>query len=332
MKNRNIRLGWLSALLIMCVAGCSPNPSTPLENIVIGTETVAHASPVWVAENKGYFREEGLRVEIREFESGRTALQTMLDAEGIDIVTAAQTPVVYNSFKRNDYSIIGNMMYSDNDLKILARQDRGIRAPSDLLGKTVGITAGSSGHFFLGLFLAINRLPIAGVNIIDREATRLPQALIEGEADAIVTWEPHIYTARKALGDNAIVLPGGGVYREEFYLVARKDFIGKRPEVVKRFLRAIEKGEEFILKDKKTAMQIVRERLKLDREILDATWDDLQFKLILNQSILVALEDEARWAIRNKLTSATKAPNYLDYIYADALKAVKPEAVKIAGK
>jgi NitT/TauT family transport system substrate-binding protein len=47
---------------------------------------------------------------------------------------------------------------------------------------------------------------------------------------------------------------------------------------------------------------------------------------------LLSLEDGARWAIRNKFTDATKVPNYLDYIYVDALKEVNPSAVKMAGK
>jgi hypothetical protein len=40
---------------------------------------------------------------------------------------------------------------------------------------------------------------------------------------------------------------------------------------------------------------------------------------------------EARWAIRNRLTDASKVPNYLGYVHIDAMKAVKPEAVQIAG-
>jgi len=44
---------------------------------------------------------------------------------------------------------------------------------------------------------------------------------------------------------------------------------------------------------------------------------------------LTDLEAEARWAIKNRYTGARKIPDYLDYIYADALKAIKPEAVNI---
>ncbi len=69
----------------------------------------------------------------------------------------------------------------------------------------------------------------------------------------------------------------------------------------------------------------------MDRETLEATWDEGRYGLFLDQSILVSLEDEARWAIENKLTRASRIPNYLNFIYTDALLAVKPNAVTIAG-
>jgi len=163
------------------------------------------------------------------------------------------------------------------------------------------------------------------------EPARLSQALIEGQVDAIVTWEPHIYKARKVLGNKAFLLSSGGIYRTDFYFIARKDFIRNHFEALKRFLRAIEKAEKFIGNNNKAAMDIVVQRLKMDKEILNQTWDSFQFTLFLDQSILTALEDEARWAIRNRLVAATKVPNYLDYIHTDALKATKPEAMSIAG-
>jgi NitT/TauT family transport system substrate-binding protein len=224
------------------------------------------------------------------------------------------------------------MVYSENDIKMLARQDRGINVPADLKGKTVGVTAGSSGHFFLGLFMAYYQMRASDVKTMDMEPARLSQALIEGQVDAIATWEPHIYKTRKKLGDKAFLLSSGGIYRTDFYFIARKEFIRSRFEALKQFLRAIEKAEEFIRKNNKEAADIVAKRLKMEREILNETWDTFQFALFLDQSILTSLEEEARWAIRNRHTDATKVPNYLGYLYTDALKAVKPEAVLIAGE
>jgi len=62
---------------------------------------------------------------------------------------------------------------------------------------------------------------------------------------------------------------------------------------------------------------------------VDALWDDYDYQLTLDQSVLKVLEQEAQWAMENNLTTATKAPDYRNYIYVDTLKKVKPEAVKI---
>ena len=58
-------------------------------------------------------------------------------------------------------------------------------------------------------------------------------------------------------------------------------------------------------------------------------WPTFQFSVTLDQSLLLTLEDETRWAIKNKLTGRTNIPNYLYHIYLDALHAVTPEAVTI---
>lgn len=299
------------------------------KEVVLGCEASLPASPVWIVENKGYFQEMGLDVKIKEFGSGRTALATMLKEGNLDMVTVAQTPVMFNSFNRSDYAIIAAMTCSGNDVKILARRDKGIKTPSDLRGKKVGITKGSTGHFFLAVFLTYSGLELSEVKIIDIEAPNLPQTLADGRVDAISVWEPHILNAKSLLGEKALLLPSEGVFREDFYFVANKDFIENNPEALRSFLKAIEKGEEFIRKQRDESINIICQRLKLDRELTVSIWDDFDFQLMLDQTVLITLEDEARWAIREGFTDKKEIPNYLNFIYMDALEDVKPEAVTI---
>ena len=58
-------------------------------------------------------------------------------------------------------------------------------------------------------------------------------------------------------------------------------------------------------------------------------WAEFSFQLLLDQTILVSMEDEARWAMKEGLTDKKEVPNYLDFIFMDALELVKPEAVTI---
>lgn len=193
----------------------------------------------------------------------------------------------------------------------------------------MGITKGSTGHFFLGLFLAHNDLRLSEVETIDLEAPGLPGALAEGQVDAISTWEPHILNARKLLGEGALLLPGEGIFREDFYFVANRNFMENNPEILKNFLKAIKKGAEFIQKNREESINIVSQRLKLDKELTASVWGDFDFQLMLDQTILITLEDEARWVIREGLTDKKEVPNYLYFIYTDALQDVTPEAVTI---
>jgi len=51
--------------------------------------------------------------------------------------------------------------------------------------------------------------------------------------------------------------------------------------------------------------------------------------LLLDQTMLISLEDIARWAIKEGLTGKNEVPNYLNFIYINTLEAIKPIAVTI---
>lgn len=77
------------------------------------------------------------------------------------------------------------------------------------------------------------------------------------------------------------------------------------------------------------ASQLAAEALKMNVADLKALWPQYRFNLTLDQSLLLALEDESRWAIRNKLIDGADMPNYLNHVALDALKAVSSAAVTI---
>jgi NitT/TauT family transport system substrate-binding protein len=52
-----------------------------------------------------------------------------------------------------------------------------------------------------------------------------------------------------------------------------------------------------------------------------------QGSVLLDQVLVVAMEDQARWIIKNNLTTERETPSFVNYIYVDGLQAVKTEAV-----
>ncbi|MBI5222722.1 MAG: ABC transporter substrate-binding protein [Candidatus Magasanikbacteria bacterium] len=253
------------------------------------------------------------------------------------MVTVAQTPVMFNSFNRSDFAIVSAMVSSYNDVFVLARRDRNITKPGDLRGKKIGLTKGSTGQYFLGLFLSANNIQPFEVEEVDIPAGKLAESITAGAVDAISVWQPHIYNAEKALGDKSVVFPTRKIFREDFYFVPNKSFLQNHSEAITRFLQALIQAEVFIKNDtdpdrdndKDEAVTIVAKRLNLDRAFVASVWGDYQFGLFLDSTIIQTLEKEAQWAIQNKLTDKTEIPKYRDFISVDALRIAAPGKVLI---
>jgi len=318
-------------LAITVLAGCAgvDKPVVPLEKVTIGINaTSLLPALVHITEEKGYFLGEGIDAEIRGYPAGKAALAALFNGE-VDVATVAEMPMVLNSFDRNDFALFVTIVDSAQHLKALARKDRNISAPQDLIGKKVATTIGTTAHFFMATFFTLNGLDTADVEIVDLKPGEMVEAIANGDVDAIFTWEPNILKAQERLGDNAIILPSVVGYQAQFNLASNNDFIENNPELITRIIRALARAEEFTESNRQESIAIVASRLETDTEDIAKIWDVYRFRLSLSQSLIVSLEDAARWAIANNMTDKTAVPNYLDFIYFDGLEAVSPEAVTI---
>jgi len=170
-------------------------------------------------------------------------------------------------------------------------------------------------------------------------------AVVKGEADIAVGPAEFPLVVRAFRKEQIRVI--GSIDKIEFiYVVARRDrgikqisdLKGKRVGTtigtvaefhLGRFLKALVEAEGYVIRNPTEAKAIVQTRQNLDAAYMETIWSQNQYGLTLDQSLIVAMEDEARWMIKNNLTDERQVPNFLDYIYEDALKAVKPEAVNI---
>ena len=112
-------------------------------------------------------------------------------------------------------------------------------------------------------------------------------------------------------------------------MISTDEWITRNPEPVRRFLTSLSQAEDYLFDNPAEARAIVRKRLNLDAAYMESVWSQNQFSLSLDESLILAMEDEARWMIQNNLTAEKHVPNFLDFIYEDALKAIKPAAVNI---
>ena len=306
---------------------CSPQPPAARENLVLGVYTGDFSSLIWVAENMGYFRDEGLDVTIKEFDTGAASGRALLRGE-VEVATGAEFVAVNNIFSDSSIRIISAIAsIKSND--VIARRDHGIQNPVDLRNMKIAVPRGSIAEFYLGKFLLLNKLTLSDVQIVYLQPAQLSEALTQGEVDAAVIWDPFAYDVKAALGQNGVVWTPAAGQNWLLVLLTGDATVNTRPGALEKLLRALFKAEDFIKKNPDRAQTIVAERLKLIMPYLQYAWSRTTYTLSLAQVLLLMMEDEARWMIQNKLTDKTAVPNYLNNIYTGGLLKVNPKAVSI---
>jgi NitT/TauT family transport system substrate-binding protein len=312
-----------------CCSGGKHGPSSPgtREAISIGVPREALGTLVIIAQEKGFFADAGLEVKVVDtYPSGKRALQGMLDGE-VNLTISSEVPLVFRSFERDDFCILATIGTSDNEPRVIARMDHGVEKPADLGGKRIATQRASAVHYFLHLLLL--KHGIADAQLEFMKAEELPQALADGRIDAFCMREPFTSEARHLVGDNAIVFQEPGMYLKTMNLVSLKRLLSERPKAVEKVLRALVRAEEFYRDHREETLKSVADNLQTDVQQLGELLDDVELEVTLSHALVVALEDEARWAIENAFTETQDTPDFQKLMSVDAMRAVKPAAVTV---
>ncbi len=321
---------WKPAILVpvlMALALISWSCSRKMESINFGTVPVAAAALIYVAQDQRFFAANGLSVKIKDYATGTDTTDALLKGD-MDISWVAEFPFVKRALAKEKISIIA-VVDRFSEQYIFGRKDRGINTVADLKGKKIGIPWNTIAEFYLGRFLELNGMNIRDVFFVDVPPPQSMDAITRGSIDGVIAWEPYSSQIRVQLADRAVALPVQSSQPGYGAIVGRNDWISGHPEVVNRFLKSLAQAEDYLTRNPAAAKAILRKWLNYDDAFTETIWSENQFSLSLDQSLIVAMEDEARWMIKNNLTTEKRIPDFLDYIYLDGLKAVKPEAVNI---
>jgi NitT/TauT family transport system substrate-binding protein len=257
---------------------------------------------------------------------GKAALQSVLDNQA-DFATVAETPVMFSVLKGEKIFVIANIEASSLNNAVLARKDAGILTSRDLKGKRIGFTPGTTSDFFLDSLLTANGLTRQEIQPVPLKPEEMQAAIMAKRVDAVSTWNYPLTLIEHQLYPNSTMIYDQEIYTETFNIAAQQDFVKQHPETVKRFLRALIKAEHFVAQYPEAAQTIMSAATKIEQRLIHQVWNAFNYRVVLDQTLLITLEDETRWAMKNKLTDQTIMPDYSHFIYTDSLRSVKPEAV-----
>ena len=125
-------------------------------------------------------------------------------------------------------------------------------------------------------------------------------------------WEQWAEEIKKSMGNQIGTWPGQSGQKYYWLLVTTDAFMEARPGVLERLFRALDQAEKFLKNHPDESIKIIAQWTDLDPASVQAALTRNKCALSFDQSLLITMEDEARWMIRNKLTGQTRVPNYLE--------------------
>ena len=303
--------------------------SGTMEEITVGAPALETNALVYVAEDQNYFKNNGLNVTFKTYDSGGAAVPGLLKNE-TDLALASEFVMANAVFHKDEVQTLGSIDKFEN-MFIIARKDRGIGSISDLKNKRIGVPEGTIADFYLGRYLNLHNMKLYDVTFINIRPDHSAEALAGSDVDAVVTWHPYLDRISNRYKDRITFWPIQSSQLTYWNIISRKDWADSHPDAINRFLLSIAQAVDYTTNQPQGTEMIVQKKLNYSDEYMAAVWPDHQFALSLDQSLVLAMEDEGRWMIDNNLTSEKMIPDFRGNIYTKGLEEVKPESVNIIG-
>jgi ABC-type nitrate/sulfonate/bicarbonate transport system substrate-binding protein len=275
--------------------------------IIVGLSSVNVAFlPVYVTQEKGFFKDEGLEVLLVLFNAGATNVQALVGGD-IQIMGSAFVETIGGrgaGFDIKNFWGICNIMpfqlYSQPDFKSM-KQAKGKRFAISRFGSlTDFLTRATLRHF---------GLDAKDVTILQIGSTPARFAALTAKGvDASIVWFP-VTEIAKAQGYNKL-LDLKEVFPEWPYetFAAKESYLAKERDQVNKFLRAYQRGVKYTLDNKGEAVKIIQKYVKMDPAYAPAGYDEYRDSFPLNGQIAekvipVVIEQELEAGrLKKKLT------------------------------
>lgn len=226
------------------------SPAAALDHVKVAVVSSLSSAPAFVADAKGYFRDEGLDVELVHFDSA-TPIAVAVASGDIDFGSVGLNAAFFTLAHQGILKVVGSGNGEHTGFQgigfILSNQayDAGVHRFEDLRGHSVAITQlGTALQYALDLVLEKHGVALPDVRVLGLQSNQnIASAITGGQADAAVLSGPNIY-ALVSKGDAHLLAwysdelsqsPGDATF------TSAKD-ANERPEMVKHFLAAFRKG------------------------------------------------------------------------------------------
>ena len=305
-------------ILVISLAGCA-TVSTPADapasapantTVRIGTQPWIGYGPWWIAQDQGIFAKYGIEAELIDFVTD-TEVNAAFASGNMDVANVASHTAI--------------KLYANGvELKIVLLEDisnaadamiapSAIATVADLAGKTVAYEEGSTSDLLLHYALAENNMKITDIVAAPMPAADAGAALIAGQVDAAVTYEPYI---SEAINQNADIQPlytaaeRPGLISD--VLAARTQFAEENPDLMRALLKVWDEAVAFLRENPEAGRAIIAEAVGSTPEDLVTAFEGVAFYDLSENQQFLAYDSENAAAVFNDVQSVALAIGLID--------------------
>lgn len=248
------------------------NISTQAESLKVAYNQWAGFAPIFVAAEKGYFKDAGLDVEFVPFPGPGDSLAPLL-AGHLDVSLTTPDNVVAMNANGGDI-VCTYMIDMSNGADALVGKTS-IATPADLKGKRIAATVGEVNHLLLLLALRSAGLTADDVTIVNMNPHDAGAAFVAGNLDAAVTWEPWVSKANSAGGHTIFSSANAPNLILDVVAVSRQTLASKKA-AIKSFVSAMDKGLAFMKSNPDEAYPLAGKWLDVSGDEVKAMLDGVK--------------------------------------------------------
>src|SRR6059036_228999 len=346
MKNRGhgaVPLRWVGALSGLLAAvglahGLAAAQGLERKSLDVHTARDAQlASQLVIADKKGFFREQGLDVQIKYFTAGSEIPPGM--AAGSIVMASAGAPnaisLAASNFPMRVIAQIGDVSGAQG---IVVRPQAGIRTPKDLEGKRMGIVKAGPALDLFGKFSRTYGVDQSKITMANMLPPDLLTAFAKGDIDAYAVWEPYL-TRGEQLGGKVLhtgtqsYVPGAEGPKRIFSMACVvftvESFLKQNPNTTVVFLRGVRQAQQFLDNpaNAEAVLDILSEPLNIPKADLRKIMARNRYQLQIDQALLDSMDAQTEFL--HSVGFLRGAPKARTYVEPRFLREVDPALVKI---
>lgn len=252
-------------LLLLALFFFLPAQLLGAERVRVGFSAISLAnSPVWIAEERGFFKKNDIDVEAIVVGGGATRSVSAVIAGDLQFGTTGGNAIISANFSGSDVAMFaaGN---NKGIQRLMVKPD--IKTPEQIKGKRVGVTAlGSSGHLAMLLMFRKWGLNPEDVTVVQLGASPIMLVnLQKGGIDAAVLQDPSFFMAEdggfKTLGDPVAL----DIQYLQNVVAASRGWVRGHRDAASRFIKGFVEGAAFFKRNKDESMKILMKKMRIEK-------------------------------------------------------------------